>query len=449
MSSSGSPSAPQPDSTMSPSPGPKYGTFSDDLAATSNIETVVLLQPIGNFSPRRRRARACICLCIVVPLFVVSAAAWLLFFWSPAFGCFVDFPVITAPNRKLPQGWSAFRNQSWAVGFDLTAGYGTSSIAFNNGTIIDVVKRQQGTKYNNLLARVSREEARHPTPPYYNCTAIQEDVWRQWNRWWRRSCGMPSSDDVEALWLPLLQLKTDTNAWLREREMDEMQVVFVTVPLLPAMYMEDLVDAAALVGLQLLALPWSVHSSPFSAHLPVADINTAFAGMGLGLNGIFPSKNETEAWSDNIFSVLFTKGLTAHVSPIRSAPHFFYALGIANFSLGLEAIDAIGNETYWHAVRSALNGALEHYLHRGNELGRVIVHGEAAENDIFQGILREEVAAAQWSDEEEKQPRFWSVGPVFAGSRGAAIFGNWCQRGLGQAFYWCFPNLTPEGPPWF
>ena len=236
--------------------------------------------------------------------------------------------------------------------------------------------------------------------------------------------------------------------------MDEMQVVFVTVPLLSAMYMEDLVDAVAFVGLQVLTLPWGIHSNAFSAHLPVTEINTAFAGMGLGLDGIFPSKNETEPWSENIFSVLFTKKvLTAQVSHINRAPNFSAAKGIVNFRLGLEAMDTMGNETYWHAVRGALKNALDSYLygywHGGHELGRVIVHGEAAENDIFQGVLREEVKAAQWSNEEEKKPRFWSVDPVFAGSRGAAIFGNWCQRGLGKNWYGCFPNLTPDGPPWF
>jgi len=136
------------------------------------------------------------------------------------------------------------------VDFGLTAGYGTSSVAFNNGTTVDVVQWQPGTQNNDVLARMSRKEARHPTPPYYNCSAIREDVGRQWKRWWRRKRGIPASDDVGALVSPLLQLKTDTNAWLRKREMDEMQVVFVAVLLLPAMYMEDLVDAAAFVGLQ-------------------------------------------------------------------------------------------------------------------------------------------------------------------------------------------------------
>ena len=112
-------------------------------------------------------------------------------------------------------------------------------------------------------------------------------------------------------------------------------------------------------------------------------------------------------------------------------------------------MDIMGNETYWHAIHSALKDALDSdpYWHRrGYTLGRVIVYGEAAENDIFQRVLREEVEAAQLSNEEEKQPRFWSVNPIFAGSRGAAIFGNWCQREIEQS---CFPNLIPQGPPWF
>lgn len=264
---------------------------------------------------------------------------------------------------------------------------------------------------------------------------------------------MPSSDDVDVLGSTMLQLKIDTNAWLREMGMDEMQVVLATVPLLPAMYMEDLVDAAALVGLQLLTLPWGVHGGAYTAQLPVTEINTAFAGMGLGLDGIFPSHDEPDAWSPNIFSVLFTqKALTAQVSPIRRAAGFVSGAGIADFGLGLEVKDAMGNETYWHAVRNALKTALDSdqpYLHRGRELGRVIVHGEEAGNDIFREILTQEVKSAQLNDEEEKKPRFWSLNPIFAGSRGAAIFGNWCQRGLGRGLYTCFPDLRPEGPPWF
>ena len=441
MSSSFPPNASPPDSTMSPPSRSTYGTFSDNLVATSNLENV------NNFSFCRRRSSAYICRCTFVLLAAFAACLVLVYFTEIGpFPC-SDFPYLRPPYRKVPRDWSAFRNQSWAVGFDLTAGYSTSSIAFNNGTIINIMKWQPETQYNNVLARMSTEEAQHPTPPYYNCNAIIEDVGRQWNRWWRKKRGMPASDDTSALVSPLQVLKTDTNVWLRRRGMDEMQVVFVTVPLLSAMYMEDLVDAAAFVGLQVLTLP---RRNPLSGHLPVTEINTAFAGMGLGLDGIFPSKIETEPWSTDTFSVLFTKkALTAQVSSIKQASNWPMAKGIANFGLGLEAMDIMGNETYWHAIHSALKDALDSdpYWHRrGYTLGRVIVYGEAAENDIFQRVLREEVEAAQLSNEEEKQPRFWSVDPVFAGSRGAAIFGNWCQREIGER---CFPNLTPQGPSWF
>jgi hypothetical protein len=184
MSSSFSPNVPQPNGTPSPSSAPVYGTFSDDPAATSNLENVVLLQPISNFSPRRRRWKACICYCIFV--LIACFAVWLVFVYflgQQPFSCLGHFPVISPPGRKVPRDWNAFRNQSWAVGFDLTAGYGASSVAFNNGTIVDVVKWQQGTQYNDVLERASRKVAQHPTPPYYNCTAIREDVGRQWNRW--------------------------------------------------------------------------------------------------------------------------------------------------------------------------------------------------------------------------------------------------------------------------
>ena len=53
-------------------------------------------------------------------------------------------------------------------------------------------------------------------------------------------------------------------------------------------------------------------------------------------------------------------------------------------------------------IRQELRKALDSYLNRGHELGRVIVHGEDAENGIFRRILREEVEAAQGSGEEER-----------------------------------------------
>lgn len=68
--------------------------------------------------------------------------------------------------------------------------------------------------------------------------------------YWNKRRGKPASDDILALSSVLLRLKTDTNAWLRARGEEEMQVAFITVPLLPALYTEDLINAAHFVGLQ-------------------------------------------------------------------------------------------------------------------------------------------------------------------------------------------------------
>ena len=86
---------------------------------------------------------------------------------------------------------------------------------------------------------------------------------------------------------PLLELQLLVNDWLRVRGLDDMQVVFLTAPYLPALYMEDLLDAAEHVGLQLLTLPWYIFRSGDSAQWPVSHINSAMAGMGLGLDGVF------------------------------------------------------------------------------------------------------------------------------------------------------------------
>ncbi len=183
--------------------------------------------------------------------------------------------------------------------------------------------------------------------------------------------------------------------------------------------------------------------------------------MGLDLDGVFgfSERNvgirkegeggEERPWSENLFSVLFTeRALTAHVGPFTWAPHFYAADGVANFSLGLASLSTKQNETYWMEIRQELRKALDSYLNRGHELGKVIVHGEDADNEIFERILREEVEAAQLSIEEWREVQ-WFVGDAWTASRGASVIGSWCQRGLGRGDEsGCFPDLRPKAPGW-
>lgn len=171
------------------------------------------------------------------------------------------------------------------------------------------------------------------------------------------------------------------------------------------------------------------------------------AGLRLGVPGVFPAPDEDHPpWSDNMLSVLFTNiALTAYVSPISYAPHLYEALGSANFSLGLSAKDDMEERKYWEEVRSFLREAIASYLGRGSVLGRVIVYGESSDTWEFLAVLKEEVESAQ-----SHQNRIMTYyGREWAASRGAAIFGNWCQRGLGRGdMSGCFPDLRPKPAGW-
>ncbi len=47
---------------------------------------------------------------------------------------------------------------------------------------------------------------------------------------------------------------------------------------------------------------------------------------------------------------------------------------------------------------------------------------------MFDSILREEVLAAQFSDEPEQQPQFSRNDPVFAAAREAVEFARFCPK---------------------
>jgi len=210
-----------------------------------------------------------------------------------------------------------------------------------------------------------------------------------------------------------------------------------------------------------MTLPTYIFRSGDSAQWPVTELNTAMAGNGLGFNYTPPGAQfldesthglAEEPWSDNVFSVLFTKkALTAHVSPISSATHLYAATGIANFSLGLSAeppraslpnLDAIFNSRYWLDVRATLRIVLASYYTRGRELGRVVYYGEAAHDVVFEKLLREEVLKSQDSSDEERRPIFEGRNAVFAGARGAAVFARYCR--MLPSYGSCFPDLRPQ-----
>jgi hypothetical protein len=244
----------------------------------------------------------------------------------------------------------------------------------------------------------------------------------------------------------LSKLKTPTNSFLGP--LGPVDLAFVTVPYLPALYMEDLVDAFEYAGIRLLTLPWYIYQSGDSAQWPITEISTAYAGNSFGIctsyKNLTRCSEETRKMLDqNVFAVLFTQtALTAHVSPLWSAQHFYDAGGIVNFDLGLD--NERSTADYWARVRSALREGMASYAGRGEKLGLVVSYGESAGNEYFDRILKEEVLNYQV---DTAGPEFSVKDPVFAAARGAAEF---AKRAPFLCLYAddCFPDLTPKSPGW-
>jgi hypothetical protein len=52
----------------------------------------------------------------------------------------------------------------------------------------------------------------------------------------------------------------------------------------------------------------------------------------------------------------------------------------------------------------------------------VVAYGESAHDETFNAIVKEDVLAAQLSDDPEKRPQFISIDSMFTEARGAAVF---------------------------
>lgn len=247
-----------------------------------------------------------------------------------------------------------------------------------------------------------------------------------------------------------------------------LEMAFVTVPHVPAIYTEDLLDAAEHANFQLLTLP--NYRTGDQAQWPVNELNSALAGNGIELRSssgtqdfldhqgkrVFDQDVETEVESNyNTFLVLFTQtALAAFVGPFWSSTHYFSSDGIANFSLGLsqcsaqpdiQADECPPEAPYWLGVRDNLRAALASY-YRSSELARVVSWGESAHNEIFTDILKSEVLAAQKSVDPGDAPLFFSEFPVFSPARGAAEFGKVCSRS--HISFACIPEIVPRMQGW-
>lgn len=246
-------------------------------------------------------------------------------------------------------------------------------------------------------------------------------------------------------------LKGPTEALLDPHSLRYAIVTVLGAPYQSAIYNEDLRDACEHVGIQFITLG-SAYQSGDAAQWPVYEFNTAYAGMGLGVcgdpNQTHCSAEETNCALDsqNVLVALFTRqALAGYVGPVCNALHLYLAIGVSNYTLGLDSMPTFTSpEGYWNQSRSTIRKGIGSYPYRSRELSVVISHGECATDNKFQEILQEEVLRAQ--DGTSTTPRFVTQDPVFAGARGAAEL---AKRGASLKYGGtCIPDLRPKMQGW-
>jgi hypothetical protein len=135
---------------------PKYGTFDPN-------DNLLLQPPLTNPPPRHINKNFTRSIYLIVITCVLCIAA--LFSLGLNFlgnGVFV-LSVLGPPFTTPPKDWSGFTKQAWAVGIDFSAGYATASVAFDNGTVVEVEKVKGGERYEGVLGGLARGREEHET----------------------------------------------------------------------------------------------------------------------------------------------------------------------------------------------------------------------------------------------------------------------------------------------
>ncbi|MCJ1296911.1 hypothetical protein MMC34_008479 [Xylographa carneopallida] len=268
------------------------------------------------------------------------------------------------------------------------------------------------------MQRLSLASSRHGCSPYewfYDGGAVNwEGTLRQERRRLYKLLGLPASTDVSIIAKFLSSLRTAAE----EAQQRKITHAMIATPDLAALYDEDIADAAAHIGLNLL-------SDSYFERQP-RHVYAAFVAYGLN-NDTLPSvpQNELRATgtrnalavylSRGAFSVEVASKWTNRTCPLAWAQHHSY------FSTELGLDHAMPVRPWKKRIAAIVQGAvykelLDHHLDTG--VTDVLLLGETAEADMLGPTVRDAVM-----DVQEREPVMHVEGPrtmTFAASRGAA-----------------------------
>ncbi|CAK1358762.1 uncharacterized protein RHO25_002187 [Cercospora beticola] len=334
------------------------------------------------------------------------------------------------PDCRNPRCLPIAVHDAPGVGFDLTAGYGVSSVNFYNGPTKDLVKVEAAQEYKDLIVRLSASPSSRPS--YIDSL----------KRWWNKQRGRPSTTDVGIISDLILQLKNATEVELGIN-LDKIVLSHLRFPALRA---EDIGDAVEYAGLQ----SW-LHTSDNGEWDPnqLSPNRAALAAHGVNLCQEYGSwqvciepisanvSDVTVYYASLTRSALYTS-LDTYLQPFEvhreREPYSFF-----DSKLGLDNMPQFPSEdAYWDSMRDKLVPPRNSVY--GRPITHVIVGGEAAMMPGFRNALREALVNASVSQSavdaiintDESCPF-----PLHAAARGAALLARWRQ----EARLHCFEML--------
>lgn len=197
----------------------------------------------------------------------------------------------------------------------------------------------------------------------------------------------------------------------------------MTIPLLAALYQEDLEDAFEYAGL--IYIPHYPYWYGGLFH----ETGAVYVGNGFGLCSNYTDpvgcdrerKNPPhQPMNENVLSVSYTRGLLTSTWASEGMWFSYPAPEgpvVADLNLGWDKRnDNPDEEYYWAAVRDAIiTPVLEANKYISRQTNKVLLHGDCTLIERFQNVLREAVEGVL-----PNKPEVFAFDPVYSSARGAA-----------------------------
>ncbi|KAJ5643370.1 uncharacterized protein N7484_005877 [Penicillium longicatenatum] len=323
------------------------------------------------------------------------------------------------------------------IGFDLTPSYGTASVHYYNGTVVEVGHVQGNPEYLELMKRLTRDsrlwfDRTKKSSILSRFSLSDTTAWGAWWRWLNKKLGSPikAHNDVEIISELLQVLQNST-----EKEISQpLDRVAVTTPDLSSI--SSIVNAA-LGDLNLRT--WVGDSGFYPRSLAEADAVFAANEYGLCINYQDLWECEQEFGKPpfpQVFTIFYSRHLlyTSIMAPMGGqalSRYNFDDAQLLDFNLGLDNLLQTNRsqESLWPHLRSQLLVLPRNY-------SRSITHnflaGESVTHPRFLATLRDAMAEImptwpgnlQTNIPDHAGPAVVSkiVDPTFAASRGAALY---------------------------